>query len=394
MLSPEGIIVSWNAGAQRSKGYRADEIIGRHFRTFYPPELQEARHPEYELERALNDGHYSEEGWRIRKDGSTVLGARAHHGSVRRRPGSTSGSPRSPATSRPTARLRRPCGRARSDFGSWWRPSATTRSSCSTRRARRELEHRRPAQHGLHEPRDHRPALPRLLPAREPGRAHHRSASWRSRCSEGRYEEEGWRVRKDGSRYWANVVITAVFNDVGEHIGFAKVTRDRTEKRRAEQEREQTTDRARRARTSASRQAAADQSQFLAVTAHELRTPTAVLGGSAGTLSRHWEELGERGAGRAAGGHDGQRRPARPTAQRPADSLQARRRRPAISARRRSRSGRWSTPPPRRRTRLAQVLEIVVEPGRRRRDPGRPRPHQPGDRQPRRQRRRARRCRR
>ena len=82
MLSPEGLVESWNAGAQRIKGYTEDEIVGRHFRTFYPPEVQEARHPEHELELALRDGHYEEEGWRVRKDGSrfwaTVLITAVH----------------------------------------------------------------------------------------------------------------------------------------------------------------------------------------------------------------------------------------------------------------------------------------------------------------------------
>ena len=168
MLDPSGHIVSWNAGAQRSKLYSADEIIGQHFRVFYPPELQEQRHPEHELEVALREGHY---------------------------------------------------------------------------------------------------------------------------------EEEGWRVRKDGCRFWANVLITAVHNAAGEHVGFAKVTRDTTERRRLEQERE----RAVAALAAANdeleslnrrlEQSAEDQSQFLAVTAHELRTPIGVLGGSAETLARHWEQL-------------------------------------------------------------------------------------------------------
>jgi PAS domain S-box-containing protein len=70
MLDPTGHISSWNAGAQRSKGYTADEIIGQHFRVFYPPEQQERQHPEYELEEALRHGKYEEEGWRVRKDGS------------------------------------------------------------------------------------------------------------------------------------------------------------------------------------------------------------------------------------------------------------------------------------------------------------------------------------
>lgn len=70
MLDVDGTIVSWNPGAARIEGYTADEIIGRHFRTFYPLEMRRERHPEHELELALRDGHYEEEGWRIRKDGS------------------------------------------------------------------------------------------------------------------------------------------------------------------------------------------------------------------------------------------------------------------------------------------------------------------------------------
>lgn len=70
MLDPTGRIVTWNAGAQKLKGYRADEIIGQHFRVFYTPEAQARRHPEHELEVAVRDGRYEEEGWRVRKDGS------------------------------------------------------------------------------------------------------------------------------------------------------------------------------------------------------------------------------------------------------------------------------------------------------------------------------------
>ena len=70
MLDRDGHVSTWNLGAQRMKGYRADEIIGQHFRVFYPPEKQEIRHPEHELELAVRDGRYEEEGWRIRKDGT------------------------------------------------------------------------------------------------------------------------------------------------------------------------------------------------------------------------------------------------------------------------------------------------------------------------------------
>ena len=70
MLDPTGRITTWNAGAQRMKRYRAEEIIGQHFRIFYPPEMQAIGHPEHELKLAVRDGRYEEEGWRIRQDGT------------------------------------------------------------------------------------------------------------------------------------------------------------------------------------------------------------------------------------------------------------------------------------------------------------------------------------
>ncbi|MDX6326149.1 MAG: hypothetical protein QOK15_2503, partial [Nocardioidaceae bacterium] len=168
MLDPDGHVVSWNSGAQRSKLYSADDIIGQHFRVFYPPDVAARKHPEHELEIALREGHY---------------------------------------------------------------------------------------------------------------------------------EEEGWRLRKDGSRFWANVLITAVRNASGEHIGFAKVTRDTSDRRRLEQEREAAVAALAAANSELEllnarlQQAAEDQSEFLAVTAHELRTPIGVLAGSAETLSRYWQAL-------------------------------------------------------------------------------------------------------
>ena len=71
MLDPDGLVASWNPGAQRIKGYTADEVIGRHFSLFYTPEDVAAGHPEHELARALADGVHEESGWRMRKDGST-----------------------------------------------------------------------------------------------------------------------------------------------------------------------------------------------------------------------------------------------------------------------------------------------------------------------------------
>ena len=68
MLDPEGRVLTWNAGAERIKGYRADEIIGQHFSRFYPPEAGDF--PAHELRVAAAEGRFEDEGWRVRKDGS------------------------------------------------------------------------------------------------------------------------------------------------------------------------------------------------------------------------------------------------------------------------------------------------------------------------------------
>jgi PAS domain S-box-containing protein len=70
MLDTEGRVASWNAGAERIKGYRAEEIIGRHFSCFYPQDAVEKGWPDRELEAVRTGGRFEEEGWRVRKDGS------------------------------------------------------------------------------------------------------------------------------------------------------------------------------------------------------------------------------------------------------------------------------------------------------------------------------------
>jgi len=70
MLDPDGRIVSWNGGAERIKGYSAEEALGRHFSLFYTAEAIEDGHPEVELQIAIAEGRFEEEGWRVRKDGT------------------------------------------------------------------------------------------------------------------------------------------------------------------------------------------------------------------------------------------------------------------------------------------------------------------------------------
>ena len=84
----------------------------------------------------------------------------------------------------------------------------------------------------------------------------------------GRFEDEAWRLRKDGTRFWANVVISAVRDEEGKLVGFAKVTRDLTERRQAERE---------RAARLAAEQASRAKDEFIAILAHELRSPLAPI---------------------------------------------------------------------------------------------------------------------
>ena len=89
LLDPTGRIVSWNAGAQKLKGYAAREIIGEHFSRFYPAEAVARGWPAYELQQAALTGRFEDEGWRVRKDGTTfwcnvvITAVRDHDGNLR-----------------------------------------------------------------------------------------------------------------------------------------------------------------------------------------------------------------------------------------------------------------------------------------------------------------------
>ena len=216
----------------------------------------------------------------------------------RRRPWERSSRPTRTAT--PTgARPPTSCGAASSASACSWRRSRTTPSSCSTPTAAS------PA--GTPEPSAARAGRAeevigrhfRLFYPPEVAERGHPEHELAVALRDGHYEEEGWRLRKDGTRFWANVVITAVHDPAGRHVGFAKVTRDTSERRRLELEREAALEALREANAELAvlnerlQQAADDQAQFLAVTAHELRTPVALLSGSAELLAEHGAALSE-----------------------------------------------------------------------------------------------------
>lgn len=233
LLDIKGRIATWNAGAERIKGYRAEEIIGRHFSVFYPEDVAARGYPAEELRRAAELGRWEDEGWRLRKDGSrfwanvVITALRDENGDLvafakvtrdlteRRR--------NEEQLRQSEERMRRlmdavedaifmlnPQGQVTS-----WNGGAT-----------RVLGFQPTEIIGRH--------FSRFYPveniaAREPERELADAAAY------GRIEREGWRLRKDGSRFCANVVVTAVFGAAGELVGFAKVVRDITERNQLRQ---------------------------------------------------------------------------------------------------------------------------------------------------------------
>jgi len=229
MISVEGRVLSWNSGAARLKGYSRDEIIGQSFSRFYTPEDQAAGLPRRALEAATREGRFHAEGWRVRKDG-TRFWASVVIDAVRDESGKLVGFAKvtRDVTDRQMAQQKlsdsersyRRLVEAVVDYAIFQMDAngivATWNSGAQ--RIKGYTASEIIGQHFSRFYTDEDQA------AQVPQQALQKAAT------EGRFEIEGWRVRKDGSKFRASVVIDPIYDDDRNLVGFAKVTRDITER--------------------------------------------------------------------------------------------------------------------------------------------------------------------
>jgi PAS domain S-box-containing protein len=232
MLDPNGIITNWNAGAKRIKGYQAREVVGQHFGMFYMPEDRAAGLPERSLKIAREEGKFNAEGWRLRKDGTKFLAS---------------------IVIDPIYEKRKLIGFAKITRDITERAMANSALNVSESNFRllvsgvtdyalymldpngivtnwnvggQRIKGYTPEEIiGQHFSRFYSDA------DREAGRP---ARALRLAVENGHYVEDGWRVRKDGTFFWASVVIDPIRDEAGKLIGFAKITRDISERREAQ----------------------------------------------------------------------------------------------------------------------------------------------------------------
>jgi PAS domain S-box-containing protein len=266
LLDASGHIVTWNAGAQFIKGYLPEEVIGKHISMFYTPEDRAAGRPQALLAAARKEGRVEDEGWRVKKDGTrfwadvvitAIVADGVFRGFIKVTRDLTARRQAEEELRQSEARLRLMVASVR-DYALYmidpaghvttWNPGAQRIKGYGEEEILGQPISR------FFTPED----VAGDRPTRELEVA----------LREGRFEEEGWRVRKDGSRFWANVVLTPIRDGADRLLGFVKITRDLTDRRKTEEE---------RLRLVQAREAIRLRDEFLSIASHELKTPLAAL---------------------------------------------------------------------------------------------------------------------
>lgn len=263
MLDPWGRVISWNSGAERIKGYKAEEIIGQHFKIFYLPEERETDQPEEELRTARETGRYEAERWRMRKDGSRF---RAHVivTALRDPKGDLLGYAKVTQDVTERARAEQELRESEERFRimiEQVRDYAIFMLSPEGRIATWNYGAQRIKGYEAYEVIGRHVSMfypPEEIARGKVGRLLQQAAT------AGVARDVGWRIRKDGSRFWADVTMTALHDASGKLYGFAKVIRDLTDRVEAEELAQA---------YAAAQEAIRVRDEFLSIASHELRTP-------------------------------------------------------------------------------------------------------------------------
>ncbi|MFW0700539.1 EAL and GGDEF domain-containing protein [Pantoea sp. R13S299] len=235
MLDHDGNVVNWNAGAQRAKGYVAEEIVGKHFSRFYSAQDRLNHVPEQNLQTAYRTGRFEDEGWRYRKDGSAFW-AHVVIDTIRDDQGKLLGYAKITRDCTEQQRIRseqreqeqrfRLLVEGVTDYAIYMLDvdGVVVNWNAGAQRAKGYKAEEVVGQHFS------------LFYSSQERLNRTPEANLGIALKTGRFEDEGWRYRKDGSAFWAHVVIDAIHDDDGKLVGFAKITRDRTERREQEQQ--------------------------------------------------------------------------------------------------------------------------------------------------------------
>ncbi|MGX8009039.1 PAS domain S-box protein [Mesorhizobium sp. ORM8.1] len=234
MLDRSGTVTSWNTGAERFKGYSASEIIGQHFSCFYTEEDRETGLPSRALETVAQEGKFESEGWRLRRDG-TRFWAHVLIDPIRDPSGKLTGFAKVTRDLTERKKAEEELRQSQEQFQrlvqgvtdyaiymldpegviTSWNAGAERIKGYSAD----EIIGRHFSQ--FYTPEDRERGSPQ--------------SALDIAAREGRVEREGWRIRKDGTAFWSHVVIDAIRHEDGELLGFAKITRDITERKKAQE---------------------------------------------------------------------------------------------------------------------------------------------------------------
>ncbi|KAB0507197.1 MULTISPECIES: hybrid sensor histidine kinase/response regulator [Pseudomonas] len=239
MIDPDGIITSWNAGAKRFKGYEEAEILGQHFSRFYTEEDRKAGLPQRALDTAIREGRFEGEGWRVRKDGThfwshviidPILDPSGRLLGFAKITRDLTDRKMAEETLKQSEQQFRLLVQSVTDYAIYMLApdGRVTNWNLGAQRIKGYRPEEIIGQHFslFYTPEDRE--------AGEPQRALDIA------IREGRFENKAWRVRKDGTRFLAHVVVDPIRGDTGTLLGFAKITRDITEATQAQQVLEKT----------------------------------------------------------------------------------------------------------------------------------------------------------